>query len=183
MGADKLALEVGGEALLDRALRRLGEVAAPLIICSGGRRVERPGCVTAVDPVADHGPLAGLVAALRVAPHPLCAMVAVDMPELSARLLGELAGSWQGEDALVPVAGGRPQPLHAVYAPGALAMAEGRLAGPDLSLSGLLRQLRVRFVDAERLAAHRATPGWWRSLDTPADVASWQAEHGLPVGR
>lgn len=183
MGVDKLAVEVDGEALLDRTLRRLGEVAEPLIICAGTRAVARPGCRIALDPSPHRGPLGGLVAALRAAPHPLCAVVAVDMPELSPPLLLELAARWRGEDAVVPMAAGRPQPLHAVYARSALASAEPRLEGPDLSLAALLRVLRVRLVDEGELEAFRAGPRWWRSLDTPADLSRWRAERRLSVGR
>jgi molybdopterin-guanine dinucleotide biosynthesis protein A len=183
MGADKLALEVDGEALPDRSLRRLGEVAEPLIICAGTRAVERPGCRVALDLLPDRGPLGGLCAALGASPHPLCAVVAVDMPELSPPLLLELAQRWHGEDAVVPVAAGRLQPLHAVYARTALAPAERRLRGADLSLMGLLSHLRVQLVDAERLEAHRAAPGWWLSLDTPAELSRWRAEHRSRVGR
>ncbi len=182
MGADKLSIEVDGEPLLDRALRRLGEVAEPLIICAGTRAIERPGCRLAFDPHPDRGPLGGLVAALGASPHPLCSVVAVDMPELSPSLLLSLAALWHGEDAVVPLAAGRPQPLHAVYARTALAAAERHLEGPDLSLLALLRELRVRWVDAEELEAPRAAPRWWRSLDTPADLTRWRAERRVSVG-
>jgi molybdopterin-guanine dinucleotide biosynthesis protein A len=104
----------------------------------------------------------------------------VDMPDLSPNLLRRLADSWSGEQAVVPVMGSRPQPLHAVYSREALAVAEAALTGADLSLRHLLTQLEVRFVGAADLVGPEEAAICAASLNTPADVTRWLADRRGP---
>src|SRR5947209_1394482 len=99
MGQDKATLIVDGETLLQRAIARMRTVADPVILAAAGMSVDAPpGCVVVHDAVR-RGPLAGIPAALRASPHSLCAVVAVDMPDLSPALLRALAERWHDEDA------------------------------------------------------------------------------------
>jgi molybdopterin-guanine dinucleotide biosynthesis protein A len=129
MGEDKALLRWRGEPLVARAARRLGQVAAPVLLAAGAddERARRlaglcgggdGGCTPGV--VADAlsrglggdarrppqllagapaGPLAGIVAALEASPRPLLAAVAVDMPDLSPALLAAMAAAWDGPGA------------------------------------------------------------------------------------
>ncbi len=180
MGTDKADLMLGGETLLDRVVGRLTRVADPVILAGGTRPRHHPGCVSVVDPVPERGPLGGLVAALAASPHRLCAVVGVDMPDLSPNLLRGLADSWSGEQAVVPVMDSRPQPLHAVYSREALSVAEAALTSADLSLQHLLRHLHVRFVDAADLVGPEEAAACAASLNTPADVTRWLADRRGP---
>jgi molybdenum cofactor guanylyltransferase len=175
MGRDKVWLNLGGSNLLDHAIERLRTVADPVILAGGSRPIERPHCLSVLDPVPDRGPLGGVVAALRCSPQRLCAVVAVDMPDLSPTLLVSLAEMWQGEDAVVPLSREGPEPLHAVWCGSALAAVEPALRGGDLSLQGLLARIRVRTVDAALLGG--VDPGFRFAvnLNTPADVERWRA--------
>jgi molybdopterin-guanine dinucleotide biosynthesis protein A len=175
MGRDKVWLDLGGSSLLDRAIERLRTVADPVILVGGSRPIERPHCLSVVDPLPDRGPLGGLVAALRRSPQRLCAVVAVDMPDLSPTLLVRLAELWQGEDAVVPLSREGPEPLHAVYCGSALGAAEAALRGHDLSLKGLLARIRVRTVDAALLDGVEPGFRFAVNLNTPADVERWRA--------
>jgi molybdenum cofactor guanylyltransferase len=180
MGADKADLVLGGERLLDRVVGRLSSVADPVLLAGGARRLQHPGCRSVLDPLPNRGPLGGLVAALTASPHHLCAVVGVDMPDLSPILLRLLADSWSGEHAVVPVSGSQPQPLHAVYSRDALTLAEAALSGSDLSLRHLLTHLRTRFVDAADLVDPEAAAICASSLNTPADVTRWLAARRDP---
>lgn len=174
MGCDKALLDLGGTSLLDHAVERLRTVADPVILVGGSRRIERPHCLSALDPIPDQGPLGGLVAALRCSPQRLCAVVAVDMPDLSPALLGHLAGLWRGEDAVVPLSREGPEPLHAVWCRSALRAAETALKGDDLSLKGLLARIRVRTVDTKSLGGVEPGSRFAVNLNTPADVERWR---------
>ncbi len=182
MGTDKAQLMLGGESLLDRVVGRLIGAADPVILAGGTRPRHHPGCVSVLDPIPDRGPLGGLVAALAASPHRLCAVVGVDMPDLSPNLLRRLADSWSGEQAVVPVMGSRPQPLHAVYSCEALAVAEAALTSADLSLQHLLTLLDVRFVDAADVVGPEEAEACAASLNTPADVTRWLADRRDPRG-
>jgi molybdopterin-guanine dinucleotide biosynthesis protein A len=155
MGAEKALIDVGGRPLVVHVSERLAKVATPVLLASGGR--ERISDVRARllhlpvqevdDEVPGAGPLAGLIGGLAASPHPLVAVVAVDMPFLSPDLLSMLAGLHAGEDAVVPVTDIGLEPLHAVYSTTALpamraAGAEGRLALRDVLAGLAVREVR-----------------------------------------
>lgn len=174
MGQEKSALVLDdGVSLLDRAIARMRPIATTLIIASGATEVRREGCAIAIDTRPGGGPLAGIVAALQVSPHDLCAVVAVDMPDADAGFLGTLASRCAGHDAAVPLSTRGVEPLHAVYARSALPALAAALDSPDASVHGVLRALRVRYVSA---AGADVPPGFARNLNTPDDVRQWTAE-------
>lgn len=147
MGSDKALIEIGGELLVLRVAARVARVAHPVLLATG-----RPGRLGPLgyQEVADErpgtGPLSGLVAGVAASPHDLVAAVAVDMPFASPEILSLLAAAHEGEDAVVPVTAQGSQPLHAVYARGALPALRAALQGENFSLRAVLSGLRVREV-------------------------------------
>jgi molybdenum cofactor guanylyltransferase len=160
MGMPKERLAVGGTALAVQGVRLLQGICAEVVVASGdGRRLadvlDGTGVRQVADPVGDAGPLAGIAAGLGIARHPLVAVLAVDLPDANAEVFRLLAAAWHDEPAIVPVVGGRLQPLHAVWA----ASAAGAVAG-------LLRAGRRSVVDAAgRLGARLVGPEVWGPAD------------------
>ena len=159
--------------MLDRAIARITPIASTVILASGSSPVERRGAITVMDTVGGRGPLAGLVAALQASPHPLCAAVAVDMPDIDADLLLALAARSTGHDAAVPISHRGVEPLHAVYARSALSLLRTAVDSPDPSIRGGLRRLRACYVTASSLGA---SPGFARNLNAPGDVKRWMTD-------
>lgn len=176
MGTDKALLDIGGETLLDRAVRRLREVADPVIIAAGSRPLTRRGCLTVTDAVPGRGPLAGIVAALEVSPHELCAVVAVDMPNVDPTLLRWLASLHQGEDAVVPLGPRGAEPLHAVYARSILATAREKLASGDVALRRLLDGCAVRWVEVEDVGPPGTAGDFAENLNCPEQLMAWRRD-------
>lgn len=177
MGADKAALVVEGERLVERVARRLSTAADPVVVASGG-----PGRLGPLpwDEVADdrpgRGPLGGLVAVLDTSPHALVAVVAVDLPLASAPLLRWLAEQWTGEDALIPLdEDGRRQPLHAVYTRRIAPHLRAALDGNVLAIGRALEGLDVRLVPALEWGAAGIERGWALNLNTAHDLDSVRA--------
>ena len=87
----------------------------------------------------------------------LAAVVAVDMPFVAPTLLARLIAIALAEDrdAVVPVVGGRAQPLCAVYAARVASVAEDLLRGPRRAMHDLLEALgpRVAYVSEDVLRA------------------------------
>jgi molybdopterin-guanine dinucleotide biosynthesis protein A len=87
----------------------------------------------------------------------LAAVVAVDMPFVAPALLARLIEIALAEDrdAVVPVVGGRAQPLCAVYAARVASVAEDLLRGPRRAMHDLLEALgpRVAYVSEDVLRA------------------------------
>lgn len=170
MGADKALLTIEGERLVDRAARRLGAVSDPVLLACGRRRLAIAGCITVDDASDGAGPLAGIVAGLRLSPHVLTAVVAVDMPWFDTGLLVHLAREWRGEDALVPLSSSGAEPLHAVYARSALPAMADALTGGRLRMRDLLDRLVVRTFDAATVLGATRGQGFSVNLNTPDDA-------------
>ncbi len=176
MGIDKASIDVGGATLLRRAVDRLGEACDPVLIAPGGLPLAVEGRDNVADALPGAGPLAGLVAALRYSPHPLLAVVAVDLPWLDPRLIRLLAGRIGDRDVALCESPRGIEPLHAVYARAALPAAEAALHSRDRSLRSLVGRLRaVRVTETERRAAG-IPEGFARNINTPADLADLRRE-------
>ncbi|MCX7806281.1 MAG: molybdenum cofactor guanylyltransferase, partial [Planctomycetota bacterium] len=129
MGADKALLRIGGRTLIERAAGAMAEVFGDRLLIVTDRPDRFAGMAlprVATDLVPGAGPLGGLLTALReVGDAPVFA-VACDMPGLDPAVMRAQLDLWRdGEaDALVPVAAGRPQPLHAIYSRVCIGIAE-----------------------------------------------------------
>jgi molybdopterin-guanine dinucleotide biosynthesis protein A len=170
MGSDKALLDFDGERLVDRAVRRLAELAEPVLLACGGRALTVPGCASVDDAVAGAGPLAGIVGGLRRSPSILLAVVAVDMPWFDVELLAQMVVLWNGEDALVPHSPSGPEPLHALYAGAALPAMERALQRGDLRMHDVLDQLRVGYIAAEAVIGVDRAARFATNLNRPDDL-------------
>jgi molybdopterin-guanine dinucleotide biosynthesis protein A len=136
-GVDKPGLSVGGTALLDRVLEACRGADRTVVV--GPRR----GTVRPVEWVREEpaggGPLAALAAGARRTAAGLVLVLAADLPFVTARtvawLLGELPA---GADGVLAVdAGGRDQPLLAVYRAEPLRRGLALIAAEHGTLGGL----------------------------------------------
>lgn len=173
MGHDKATLVLDGRRLVDHVADRMATVADHVIVASGPRSLGRDDEVPDAPDVA--GPLAGVVAALRVSSARMLAIVPVDAPDTDPALLARLA-SWcadQGRAAAVAVTGERVQALHAVIAVAARDAVEARVADGERSPRGLLA-----WLDAARMGVDG-----WGDLDPAAIFADdWDRPEDLPAG-
>ncbi|MFM7213740.1 MAG: molybdenum cofactor guanylyltransferase [Verrucomicrobiota bacterium] len=147
MGFPKSRLIVAGETLLHRQLRLLALAgASELLISLNSETQELPPedlCVrTVLDRLADTGPLAGIESLLQASQKPWVTILAVDLPRLNLRFIGELLHRVTPTSGVVPVHGGRLEPLCAVYPKSATAIAtrllgEGRREASGLAATGV----------------------------------------------
>lgn len=173
MGVDKARLVVDGVALADRALTVLWSVCETALVAPG-RRTLGLGAEEVPDARSGVGPLAGLVAGLERATTPLVAVLAVDLPFSSGPVLRALATAWDGEDAVVPLVDGRPEPLHAVWAPTAAAALRARLEQGEFAVHRAAAALHVRQVGPEVWGDAASGVPFWHNVNRPEDLA------GLP---
>lgn len=138
------------------------------------------GCVLVIAPSADPeaylglpvtiatdrregcGPMGGIDAGLRAVRTSWAFVCACDMPRISGDLIDFMAGRALDGRALVPVRGGRPEPLHALYPAACAPVAEASLDEGIRTLRDLLARLSVDYLD-ERAFEH--VPGASRSFD------------------
>lgn len=171
MGRDKAALALGGRTLLARQVA-LAWALGPAAVWVSGRAQAELGDLSArglPDDAPGLGPLGGVATVLgRVrAPHVL--VVAVDMPALTAALLGRLLARRRAGVGAVPRTRRGWEPAAAVY-PRALApAATAALAAGRRALRGLVEDgVRAGRLVALEVGAdeERALRSW----NTPEDV-------------
>jgi molybdopterin-guanine dinucleotide biosynthesis protein A len=178
MGRDKALLPVppGGIPLYRHVAGLVGSIADPVVLAPGtAGRLGETGYPEVADAFADSGPLAGLVAALEYSPQRLMAVVAVDMPAVSTKVLSLLAELCGECDAAVPLVHDEPEPLHAVYARDALPALAGALNARRLSLRGALESLTVRWIPEEIWRAADPQGSFALNLNSPADADAWRS--------
>lgn len=167
MGADKRLLRIGGETLLQRAVRIVSEAAAPVYLAAEEPAV--PGTVHVSDEVPNAGPLAGLAACLSRAGDGAHVCAACDLPLLKPgvlRLLLRLAEGWEGA---VPVIGGHAEPLCAVYRGGCADLFRSELVRGERSIQRLLPRLELRRVTEEELRQEDPELLSFLNANTPED--------------
>jgi molybdopterin-guanine dinucleotide biosynthesis protein A len=175
MGTDKAQVVLGTEPLVVRAVRILAQVCTDVVVASGdGHRLDHLGLGQVADAIPDAGPLAGIAAGIDSAGNDLVAVLAVDMPRASPGVFGLLARLWQGEAAVVPVVGGRWEPLHGLWARAAAPRLAERLAAGDGSVKGVLATLGVRLVGEDEWRAVEPAGTFAVNLNTPDDVLAEQ---------
>jgi molybdopterin-guanine dinucleotide biosynthesis protein A len=151
-GSPKALSRLGDETLAERAWRLLGEACSERIAVGKGE-YELPFDV--LDDGTDvRAPIAGVVAGLRAATNDVAVVIPVDVPNLTASALLELAEACR--DAAVPASG----PLPGAYRRSTLPVLEAALAAGRLKLREVLRELDVAIVQLdERLLVNVNTPG------------------------
>jgi molybdopterin-guanine dinucleotide biosynthesis protein A len=156
-----------------RVAEALGACVTPV------RVVLRPGAPSPIelprvdDRLAVRAPIAGLHAALSVCTASAVLVAACDLPEIEPRLLLALlalAPAQEGADAVVPEGTDGPQPLLAVYRPAILRAIESRVARGELSLRGLLDDVRCLRVAAEDLRRFDPELRSLRNVNRPEDL-------------
>lgn len=121
-------------------------------------------------PVHDDGipvraPLAGMVAALRVAKNDVCMFLPVDLPYATPELVRELGEACR--DAAVPPG----SPLPGAYSRNAQAVLERRLAVGELALRDALHELDTVTVEVEpRLLVNVNSPEELAALSVPGSA-------------
>ena len=145
MGRDKLRLTLGGETLLERALRRWGEVFPRVLVSvAGPEKFPELGDRRVFDAFPGAGPLAGLHAGLLAAGEDLF-LTGADMPFSSpekALRLASLCG--EAEACVLTDMTGRWEPLFGYYRPSVLPKAEALLSSGRRSMGALLGSVRLR---------------------------------------
>jgi molybdopterin-guanine dinucleotide biosynthesis protein A len=171
MGRDKALLPWGDTDLLDHALERLREVTNDVrILCGPSPRYEGRGAPVVVDRLADAGPIAGIAAGLEACGGRPGLFLAVDLPLVPIPLLAHLAergGSWE---AVVPVSPRGPEPLCAAYAPSCLEPIRRRVAAGEMRMTSSWPEVRVLELGPLELQAFGDPEGFFRNLNTPADL-------------
>lgn len=129
-----------------------------------GRSAQALGIETVPDRTPGLGPLGGIATALAAAEAPVVAVLACDLPLVTAEAVLALVGALGlTDDAAVAVASGRRHPLLAAYRTSALPHVEDVLAAGELAVHAALDRLHVVEIEL-------ADPAWATNVNTPEDL-------------
>lgn len=168
-GQAKPQLEVGGRTLLGSVLGAVAD-AERRIVVGPPQRVPVDVVVVREQPPGG-GPVAALRAGLPEVATDVVALLAGDLPFLTAALIGDLRAALAADGVLVVDEGGRDQYLLGVWRTDALRAALAPAGGP----ASLRRLLAGLTVDRLHPSVPPGAPPPWLDCDTPADLARARA--------
>ncbi len=175
MGENKALKPFLGRPLIQRVIDRLSPIADELLITTNQpENFIFLGLPLFPDLMPGRGPLGGLYTALVSARHPAVAVVACDMPFVSAPLLAASAGLLVQEDADVVIAETAEgyEPLHAVYRRAVCIPAiESAIRADQWRVIAWFPKVKVRKLTQDEL--HRYDPDGtaFLNVNTPEDFA------------
>jgi len=98
------------------------------------------------DIVNVRGPLTGIFSVLSCTGVPEIFVAACDMPFISDDVVGLIKKSYRGQDAVIPVYNGNPQPLPGIYSRAVKDVIEDRIISKSRAMRDLLKDIDVYYV-------------------------------------
>jgi molybdopterin-guanine dinucleotide biosynthesis protein A len=178
MGRPKAWLPFGGELLLQRVVRILGDVVSPIVVVAApGQDVPLlpPHIEITRDENKGRGPLEGLAAGLRrLSELGIDAGFAssTDVPFLQASFVRRMIDLLGDNSIAVPHFENRHHPLAAVYRTSILSEVDRLLAADRLRPVFLFESVATRVVEAAELSASDPDFRTLRNLNSPEDYAA-----------
>jgi molybdopterin-guanine dinucleotide biosynthesis protein A len=173
-GRAKPQLVVGGRTMLETVLAAVADADHRIVV--GPPQPVPPDVRQVREQPPGGGPVAALRAGLAVVSTDVMALLACDLPFLTAELVGELRARLTGDGVIVVDDGGRDQYLLGVWRTAALRAAAADVRGP----TPLRRVIGPLDVSRYRPAVEPGTPPAWTDCDTPADLARARAAVAEP---
>ena len=175
MGQSKAWLPIGGETMLGRVVRIVGEVVSPVVVVAAVGQDLPPlpdGVAVVRDEAPDLGPVQGLVTGLRhLRGRTDAAYVSsCDVPILRADFVRRMIAILGEADIAAPFVDGRSHPLSAVYRIGVLEAAERMLAEGNRRLTMLVERSKTRLVRSDELGEIESL----RNVNTPEEFRTLQ---------
>lgn len=182
----KPRIELGGVPLIERAVRTL-EASCDAIVVTAPASAHAalaplpPRARFVADPDGMQGPLAGLVAGLSARDFDEALVLGVDFPLATPAFFERLLHLLRGRPdapAVVPMPGGIPQPLAAVYRPTARERLAERLAAGERSATRAVAALDPLWVDDGALSDEDRDALF--NVNTPDDRTEAERRMRLP---
>ncbi len=184
MGAAKATLPFGNELMVQRVVRLLRTVVAPVIVVAaqGQSLPTLPDTVAITrDEREARGPLEGIRAGLRALPQSIDAayITSCDVPLLVPAFVERMIGLMGDHDIAVMEVDGFPHPLSAIYRRDTLPHVEALLAADRLRPVFLFDAVRTRRVKPEEMTMVDPELRTLRNLNTPEDYRAALVDAGL----
>jgi molybdopterin-guanine dinucleotide biosynthesis protein A len=155
-------LAVEGRTIIDRSLDVLRKVFDRVVISTNSPEwYFRFGVPLIGDVKMKRGPMTGILSVLLATSDAAVFVVACDMPFISEALLRYMltlfeeqgARGNRGIDAVIPVFGGKTEPLFGIYTRNVVKVMEGMLREGNTSLQAMFGNTEVLYIDEEAVRA------------------------------
>ncbi len=165
MGTDKAALRFDDAPFYQILCERMNFFPERFLSVNSFQNYSYPGYTLIRDEYPDTGPMGGILSVLNHF-HGRCLMViACDMPFFSENEARRLLEQYHGEDALIPVADGRWQPLCALYSASVSSLFLENIRKGDYRLKNAVTGADFRTVE---ISGDHA--GCYLNINTPDDL-------------
>ena len=169
MGTDKAALVVDDIVMLARVVDALRSAGADEVVVVGGdpAAAVSVGARFEADRWPGEGPLGGLLTGLCVLATELAIVAACDLPDIDPAVVHDLASilvQHPHADAVIPIVGGRSQPLLAAYRRRCVDTLAVAFESGERRLEDALRALQAEHPECDGPS--------FADLDTPGDLAA-----------
>jgi len=176
MGTDKATMSYAGLPLWKRQLKMLKQLSPSRVLLSAKKAKPwfPPGVEIVFDPPDARGPLSGIAAGLRRMKTSHLLVLAVDLPQMTAKHLAKLwaiAGPGVG---VIPWQDNRMEPLCAIYPAEAADLAEKTLREENASVKRFGKYLRER-EQAKIYAVPSRERRLYLNMNTPSDVPAFKS--------
>jgi molybdopterin-guanine dinucleotide biosynthesis protein A len=185
MGVPKATLPFGPETMLQRVVRLLDTVVAPIVVVAAREQIlpELPdGAIITRDEREQRGPLEGLRAGLRALPDSvdIAYVTSCDVPLLVPGFVSRMIELLGDHDIAVMEIDGFAHPLSAVYRRTTLPHVESLLAADKLRPVFLFDAVRTRRVQTAEMTSVDPELRTLRNLNTREDYWAALSDAGLP---
>jgi molybdopterin-guanine dinucleotide biosynthesis protein A len=180
MGRDKARLPYRGRPMAVWQAEKLAFVCGRAALVGKHKQgFEGCGFSFVEDGAEPHAAIYGILAALAYSPEELSVVVAADIPKVSEAFIAALLEIAEAipAPAVVPISGGHPQTLCAVWRRSALVPLTARAAAGQMSILAALRAMDAVIIpEAETAAMPGGEPENFVNVNTPEEYARLEEE-------
>ncbi|MCQ9207012.1 MAG: molybdenum cofactor guanylyltransferase [Omnitrophica bacterium] len=177
MGEEKFFIPFSGKPLIEYTIDKLSGIFKSLIIVTKEPHLyQKYGIRAYVDIMKGRGPLGGIHAGLFYSDTAYNFVCACDMPFLNTGLIGFMALMIEGYDVVIPKKNGRFEPLCAVYSKACVEPIKNSLLIGNLKMTDFLKDVKVRTVGDEEIAAFDRIGHSFANINTPENLRRYEYE-------
>jgi len=169
MGTDKSFVVYRGKYLIEHVIGVLQNHCETVLISANSARYSQFGLKTVPDRYKNCGPAGGIFSALVESETVNNLVVGCDMPFISPELIALLLENAGNSDCVIPVHGGKTEPVVALYRKSALPEIEKCLVEGIFKLHRIIDLLDSKRIDVSTLL--EKNPALFRNFNSPDDLA------------
>lgn len=168
---EKPFVKLGDRFLIDFVIDSLSEFCGGIIIVSNNaERFSSSGIKAVSDVIPALGPIGGIYTGLLKAKSQYSFITGCDMPFLHPPLIRFMSEERGNYEVVVPVVGGKYEPLHALYSRRCLPFIEEQIKRGELRIQSLYGKVRVRVIKEEEIRRFDSQLFSFFNINTPEDL-------------